>query len=216
MKQALIIANGRVEKPAELSSYTDDSTLIIAANGGIHNCTSLGIQPNIIIGDLDSMEFDEISSYREAGVEVIQFPSHKDETDLELALQYAEKHKIRDVIIIGGLGARWDMTITNILLIANPMFNRMNIRLLEGTQELFLLHPDKYTVVHGQPGDTVSLIPLTSDVFGVVTDGLEYPLNDETLKFGASRGVSNVLLKKQAMIYFKHGLLLCTLSRTGK
>jgi thiamine pyrophosphokinase len=215
MKQALIIANGVMEKPPELSSYVSASTLIIAADGGIHNCISLGIQPNVIIGDLDSMELEEIPIYREAGVEVIQYPTHKDETDLELALQYAKKHEVSELIIIGGLGARWDMTIANILLISQPMFTGINIRLMDGTQELFLLQPGVQSVVHGHPGDTISLIPLTGEVSGVITDGLEYPLNDETLQFGTSRGVSNVLLTKQAQIYFQQGFLLCILNRIG-
>ena len=215
MKQALIIANGKMEKPPALSSYVSASTLIIAADGGIHNCISLGIQPNVIIGDLDSMESEEIPIYREAGVDVIQYPTHKDETDLELALQYAKKHEVSDLIIIGGLGARWDMTIANILLIAQPMFTGINIHLMDGTQELFLLKPGVQSVVHGHPRDTISLIPLTGEVSGVITDGLEYPLNDETLQFGTSRGVSNVLLMKQAQIYFQQGFLLCILNRTG-
>ncbi len=120
MSRAFIFANGRMGKLTEIASIIQESDLIIAADGGIHNCKTIGIIPNVIIGDLDSMSSDEVTTYQEAGAEVIQFPTHKDETDLELALQYALKHELSEVIIIGALGARWDMTIANILLIANP------------------------------------------------------------------------------------------------
>lgn len=212
MKRAIIFANGRMEKLPKIVADIQASDLLIAADGGIHHCKSLGIQPHVIIGDLDSMDPNEVTAYREAGVNVIQFPAHKDETDLELALQFALKHEVAEVIILGGLGARWDMTIANILLIAHPMFTRLKIRLLDGTQELVLLRAGKRSNIQGQPGDTISLIPLAGDARGIITHGLEYPLMDETLQFGSSRGVSNVFIQEHAQIFFREGLLLCILS----
>jgi thiamine pyrophosphokinase len=215
MRRAIIIANGRMEKPPNLASYIQASTLIIAVDGGIHNCISLGIRPNVIIGDFDSIESDDLTVYRDSGMNIIRYPTHKDETDLDLALRYAMNREVSEMIIIGGLGARWDMTIANILLIAHPMYTGVNIRLLDGSQELFLLTAGNHSVVKGQPGDTLSLIPLVGDVSGVITNGLEYPLSDETLQFGSSRGVSNVLILDQAHIFFRQGLLLCILNRVG-
>ena len=216
MKQAIIVANGLMEASTDISSYKTGSALIIAADGGLHNCIILGIQPNVIIGDLDSTSQDELTAFREAGVDVIQYPTRKNKTDLELALYYAKDHEVTDVIILGGLGARWDMTMANILMITHPMLKVMNMRLLDGTQELFLLREGERTAVHGNPGDILSLIPLVGDVSGVITDGLEYPLNDETLQLGTSRGVSNVLVKDQAYLFIKQGLILCILNRVRK
>jgi thiamine pyrophosphokinase len=61
----------------------------------------------------------------------------------------------------------------------------------------------------GKPGDTVSLIPLGGDTEGITTQWLEYPLEDETLYFGSTRGISNVLLDENATVFIKKGLLLC-------
>jgi thiamine pyrophosphokinase len=216
MKQAIIFANGKMEKPEFLSSYLDSSTLIIAADGGIYNCISLGIRPNVIIGDLDSIMDEDLSIYREAGTEIIEYPKHKDETDLELAIQYALKIKVTDLLIIGGLGARWDMSIANILIIAHPMFADLRIRLLDGHQEIRLLRAGDPTIIHGQPGETISLIPIAGDVLGITTTGLEYPLNDETLQFGTARGVSNVFILEQVHISIKQGLLCCISNRPEK
>jgi len=89
----------------------------------------------------------------------------------------------------------------------------MPVRLLDGEHELLLLRttdsPKPAEIeVHGLPGDTVSLIPLGGDAQGVRTLGLEYPLHAETLFFGATRGVSNVLLDKAATISLQTGILL--------
>ena len=71
--------------------------------------------------------------------ELIKFPAHKDETDLELALQLALDRGFDEVFIIAALGNRWDMSITNILLLANPTLSKLNIRILDGSKELFLI-----------------------------------------------------------------------------
>ena len=117
-----------MEISPKILSILETSDLLIAADGGTHNCEALGIKPNIIIGDLDSMDPKEIATYRDAGVEVITYPTHKDESDLELSLKYTLAHGFREVIIIGGLGERWDMTLINILLMAKPEFSGLNSR----------------------------------------------------------------------------------------
>jgi thiamine pyrophosphokinase len=213
MKQAIILANGQMEAPTDLSSEIKDSALVIAADGGVHHCLSLGLQPDVLIGDLDSVSPDELLAYRNTGVEILQFPTHKDETDLELALIYAKDQGVKRVTLLGGLGARWDMTLANILLICHPAYANMNIHFLDGTQELFLLKAGENTTIDASPGDILSLIPLSEDVSGVTSSGLEYPLKQETLQFGTPRGVSNVFLEHQVQISIKQGLLICIVNR---
>jgi thiamine pyrophosphokinase len=209
MKQAIVFANGKMEFPFTLASYIQTTPVIIAVDGGIHNCLSLGFQPNILIGDLDSIGVEELNIYLENGVDIIRYPTHKDETDLELALQHTIMLGINAVLILGGLGARWDMTIANILLISNPVYKDMNIKFLDGDQELFILNAGDVSRILGQVGDTLSLIPLLGDVKGIQTHGLEYPLNNEILEFGTARGVSNVLNFEQVQVFFQEGLLCC-------
>jgi thiamine pyrophosphokinase len=213
LKKAIIIANGQMVKPPNLTNYITSSFIIIAADGGIRNCISLGIRPNIIIGDLDSIDDRKIGEYRDAGVRIIQYPSHKDETDLELALFHSKEIGVSEVILLGGLGARWDMTIANMLLIAHPKYKEMNIHVMDGTQELIIMRSGTQSIVHGQPGDVISLIPIAGDVTGIVTSGLYYPLNGETLQFGTARGVSNVFTQEQAQIFITQGVLLCVINR---
>ncbi len=213
MKRAIIFANGKMEIPPPIIGSILSSDLIIAADGGTQHCKSLKIAPNVIIGDFDSVVFADTSSYQQAGVEMIQYPTHKDETDLELALLYALNHEVTHVYIIGALGNRWDMTIANIMLGVHLSFSQLSIRLLDGLDELAILRGEGQTDINDRSGDTLSLIPVGGDARGIITHGLVYPLTDETLFFGSSRGVSNVIISDQARIFIKAGILLLCVSK---
>ncbi len=203
--RAIIFANGGFTDPPALQP--DD--LIVAADGGARHCLALGLTPKIVIGDFDSLNEQQIKMLQQYGAELIRYPTRKDFTDLELALQLAQQRGADEVVVLAALGGRWDQTLANVLLPASQQFASCNIRLVDGAQEISLIHAGQCLQVHGQPGDTLSLIPLSSDACGVATQGLEYPLRDETLVFGATRGVSNVLQAETAWVSLEKGLLLC-------
>ncbi|MBU1660849.1 MAG: thiamine diphosphokinase, partial [Chloroflexi bacterium] len=204
--RTLIFANGVLDHlPIEIQP--DD--FIIAADGGARHCLALGLIPAMVVGDFDSLTADELTSLEAAGAELIRHPARKDETDLELALLQAIELGASEVVILGALGARWDMTLANLLLLAHPNLRHPHIRVLAGHQEITLLRAGETVELRGQPGDTVSLIPLRGDARGITTEGLEYPLDRGGLKFGATRGISNVLLRQRASVTLEDGLLLC-------
>ncbi|NJD58624.1 MAG: thiamine diphosphokinase [Anaerolineales bacterium] len=212
MHRVFIFANGKMEQAPPIINELRPSDLVIAADGGTHHCRALGILPQVIIGDLDSLKPDDVSYYHSAGTEIKQFPAHKDETDLELALWLAIERGISQVNIIGGMGARWDMTIANVMLAAHPKFSGLSISLLDGNQALHVIHGESRSTFADRVGSTLSLIPLAGDAQGITTHGLEYPLVDETLKIGSPRGVSNVIIENPAWIYLRQGTLCCCLS----
>lgn len=207
--RAVIFANGVLNDPGGVSGLMAEDNLLIAADGGSRHCLSLKLTPDIIIGDFDSLEPEILQAFESRGSQVIQHPAHKDFTDLELALRYASEQGADDILVFGALGDRWDQTLANLLLPAHPDLVNARIRLIDANQEIYLIRSGQTFQVHGLPGDTVSLVPIHGEVNGVSTQGLEYPLSDETLDFGATRGVSNVLLERQAEIFVRKGLLLC-------
>jgi thiamine pyrophosphokinase len=219
--RAIIFANGLLDPQTDLHALLHPDDLILAADGGSRHCRALGITPYAIVGDLDSLDDAARAEWAAAGVKFYSYPTHKDYTDLELALQHALALDATDIILLGALGARWDQTMANLLLPAADELRDARIRLLDGNQEIMLLRGGSVNngtlSITGQPGDTVSLIPLGGDAIGITTEGLEYPLFDGTLYFGATRGISNVLLQEHASIYVQSGLLLCVLlHQTGQ
>ena len=111
---------------------------------------------------------------------------------------------------MGGLGHRWDQTLANLLLPVYKKLHGLHVSFWDDGQWLYLVEGEK--VIQGRVGQTLSLIPIGGDVVGVTTHGLQWPLTDETLYFGATRGVSNEILDANVVIHVRQGVLLCVVS----
>lgn len=203
--RALIFANGVYHDPFR-TPEADPEDLVIAADGGSQHCLDLEIVPDILIGDLDSSDPDLAASWQKAGVEVIQYPEEKDQTDLELALMLAQNRGADEILVYGAVGGRLDMTFGNLTLLAHPDL-RTPTTLICGAEEVHLLKPGGSLSLDGHPGEIVSLIPLQPGGALVTSTGLKYPLKKESLSYGTTRGISNVLLENQAAIQLDSGLL---------
>ena len=208
--QAIIFANGDFVSPPDIADHLDSADLVIAADGGSQHCLTLNLRPHVLIGDLDSIESSVLADWKAQGVRVIQHPVDKDQTDLELALVYAKEAGATQIAVLGGLGKRWDHSIANLLLLANPQFNGLDIVFVHGEQKLFVVKGEKR--LSAKPGQRVSLLPLSGDVKRVTTRGLKYSLKAEALLFGSSRGVSNVVINDDPQIEVQNGVLLCVIS----
>jgi thiamine pyrophosphokinase len=213
--RVVIFANGVLSEPKQCLAHIQSDDLLIAADGGALHCLDLGVNPHIVIGDFDSLAAEQLSRLEASGTQLIRHPARKDYTDLELALLHARQLSANQVIIFGALGNRWDQTLANLLLPASADFSALDIRLIDGQQEIFLVRGDQKMEIQGMPGDTLSLIPLFGDTHGITTEGLEYVLNEGSLKFGSTRGISNVLLGSNATITCREGLLVGVLIHTS-
>jgi len=197
----IIIANGllpETEIPIPLDA------LVIAADGGARHCLRLGITPQVVIGDFDSLTPAEIDTLKARGAQLLRHSADKDETDLELALDYAIRRGAREITCYGLLGGRWDMSFANLLLLAAPRFDGVRFRICAGKTAIHILRGGEHLTLHSKPGDTVSLLPL-SDLHGLTYRGLKWPLENAHLPFGAPRGVSNMLLGERGEISLATG-----------
>jgi thiamine pyrophosphokinase len=190
--------------------------LIVAADGGARHAWAAGVTPHVIIGDLDSLSPEEEAQAEASGARFVRFSPRKDETDLELALRYAAAQGAAEIVILGALGGRLDQTIANLLLLALPELRGVDVRVFAGRETISVAWSGAVTVITGQPGNTVSLIPLGGDAVGVTTDGLEWELQDDTLRFGPARGVSNVLTGTRAQVRLREGMLWCVVIHAEK
>ena len=128
----------------------------------------------------------------------------KDESDLELAIQSVVNRGYSRILIVGALGNRLDHTLANIFLLALPVLQNCEVRLDDGQVAVFLIQ--KETQIIGKKGDLVSLIPINGPVSGVATEGLYYPLNEETLHPFFTRGISNHLTRREGNSQSEIGL----------
>lgn len=206
--RAIIVASGYSQDDASWHRWVREGDLIIGADGGAAQALAWGLVPGFVIGDMDSLPDRTRRALAGQGSQFLEHPRAKDETDLELALSFAAEQGAREIILFGALGGRLDHTLSNLLLLTLPILDGVSVRIIRGREEILLVRGGEQAAVTGSPGDLVSLLPWGGDVHGVTTQGLAWPLVDETLKFGFSRGVSNEMAASQARIQVKAGHLL--------
>ncbi|MEK7177326.1 MAG: thiamine diphosphokinase [Patescibacteria group bacterium] len=202
-KRVIIFVNGNLSDFSQAKKIIKKEDFLIAVDGGANYIEKLGLTPNIIIGDIDSIKPELLKKYKS-----IKYPRKKDKTDFELAIDYCLEKKFQEIIIFGILGDRIDHMLANIFLLAKVQTeNRLiKIKIIEGKKQIFILN--KEMTIHGKIGDEVSIIPVSEKLVGITTVGLEYQLKNEELIFGSTRGISNVMNKTIVKITMKKGAAL--------
>ncbi len=207
LKRVVIIANGDLKDLSYYHGLVEESDFVLCVNGGTGHALALGLEPDTIIGDLDSLHPSDREKIDQNYTQLIGHPAEKDKSDLELALDHAVSLKPAEILIIGALGgARYDHAFINTLLLYVPLRNGISARIIDERQEIIMAR--KEAIITGSKGAYISLFALTNEVSGIVTEGLKYALNGESLSYASTRGLSNELTAEQAKITFKSGLLL--------
>lgn len=174
---------------------------VIAVDGGRAALDTLGCIPDLTLGDFDSL------GYIPDGGAVERYPSHKDKSDLELALDRVSSDGFSDVVVYGALGGRIDHTVANLQICARFAEEGLAVTLVgEDVAVRILVGPATYDLPELTRG-TVSVFAGVETAFGVTETGLEYPLDDATLSNRTSLGLSNELIGKPASVSVERGTL---------
>ena len=211
--RAVIFANGVMNQWPTGFELSPERDLIIAADGGFEHCRRWEVMPHMIVGDMDSINPADVPAHGEGEIEIHRFPTGKDETDLHLALKLAIHRNAGEIVILGALGARWDMTFSNVLILLAPFLRRAHVRILENQCEFLCLHGYQKIHLKEKSGYTVSLLPLAGPVTGIRLRGFVFPLENETLPVGTTRGISNLFKNEKAEIEIEGGHLLVIIDR---
>lgn len=204
----VIVAGSTLDGPLDPEALAG-ADLLIAADGGAHAVEAAGLLPHLLVGDFDSIDDATRRAFSEAGVETLILPVMKDETDSEVALRVAVERGAKAVTVYGALGGpRLDHLLGMVFLLTAERLRRIDVRLVDAQQELFLAAGD--CTITGNVGDLVSLLPLTPVVEGICTEGLLYALRGEALRQGMALGVSNELVTSPARVTHGPGHLLVT------
>lgn len=207
---ACIFANGELDfQPAPASNLCEciSCDYIIAADGGARSCLNLGIKPDLIIGDMDSIDSDTESTL--AGVERVLFPREKDKTDTECTIDEALKRNYSQVTILGGVGSRIDHTIGNIALAARYAGK---VALATNDGLLIGLGSSHKCTLSGPLGSIVSIV-VWGERARIQTRGLKYPIDNANLETGAG-GISNEISEDSSTIYVITGTVLLFIEKS--
>jgi thiamine pyrophosphokinase len=211
MSKAILVAGGQTESGTAVSVVLDEARttqyVIVGVDGGTDAALALDLSPTLVIGDMDSISPYILATVEAQHIEIIRHPPEKDETDLELALMEVVQRGATWIRILGAIGNRLDQTIANIYLLGLPILDGIDVKLVAGEQTTWLIGVGKHQLA-GKIGDTISLIPFNIDAQGITTNGLKYPLKNETLSLGPARGVSNVIISPKPTVTINQGQLL--------
>ncbi|MEX1218636.1 MAG: thiamine diphosphokinase [Acidimicrobiales bacterium] len=207
-RTAIIVMGGVRPVIGLASALEHDDALVITADSGAVFALAAGFAIDFAVGDFDSIPPPVLIDLEQSGVQIERHPAEKDATDLELAIDIALREGAEVITIVGGHGGRVDQSLANALLLASPRYAHLSMHALLDSASVSVAHGGGGVTFVGKPGDVVSLLPMHGDAKGVRTEGLDYPLEGETLAVGTTRGVSNVLSGLQATVTLEVGTLL--------
>lgn len=198
MKKCYIIAAGEGVN-FKLSKSAED--LIIAADGGLLALEKMGITPDIILGDFDSLNFVP------KGENVIKLPIKKDDTDTLAAVKIALEKGFRHIFIYGGTGGRTDHTVANIQTLSYIAEKGAKGYIISD-REIFTVISDSSISFKSKAKGIISVFSLSDTAKGVSIKGLSFELLNATLKNSFPIGVSNSFKGEEAFVSVRKGTLL--------
>ena len=189
-----------------MKEIADKADLCVGVDGGTRYCLELGLTPDVVIGDLDSLEAEYVTRLEELNIPLERHPCDKDKTDLELGIELAISRGAKRVTLLASLAGRLDQAIGNVLALTRQDMEaaleyydgRFVVRALWGGESLAILSPI---------GTRVSCLPI-GEARGVTNAGLKWPLNGAVLEPGSGWGMSNMVEEHPAMVSLEYGLML--------
>ena len=190
MKKALIVAGAPTDlSEKRIRELLAGSPTVIAVDSGAHVVHALGALPTVVVGDLDSADPDVIADLATAGVEISNAPVEKDETDLLLALEWAEAHCVEELEVIGVTGGRIDHFLAAFGDLARHAHLRPTIR--ESDFDIYFLTPEARGELRSPDAQDLSAIALLGEA-AVSIGGCAYALDRDVLQPLSGLGVSNI------------------------
>lgn len=189
-----------------------DGDYCIAVDGGLGYCGILGVEPDKIIGDFDSVSEGERKALEQLKAQVpdlvLELNPEKDDTDMLAALKYGLELGYRDFRIYAGTGGRFDHTLANIQCLLYLKNHDATGYLVDGTGMILVLQNE---AVHFQKSleGYLSLFSLGREAKGVSIQGMKYTLKDYTMSNDFPIGISNEFIGEEAVISVSDGELVC-------
>lgn len=206
---ALIIGNGSDIEKERIDNINID--YVICADGGLEKAEKLNLRPNLILGDFDSVDSTVLEYYKNLNIETVTFPSEKDYTDMELAINHAIKIGFKDIILVGATGTRLDHTVANLLLIEEYHKKNINIKILDNNNLIQIVN-NSMIIPYGKK-HFVSIIPLSEKIAGLTLEGFKYPLNNINISRGSTMCISNEITENKGVIKLIKGSALVFISK---
>lgn len=202
--KGLLIANGNnILDSKILEELVDNTEYIVAVDGGIKYLIDINKIPNVLIGDLDSINKKDLEFLNRKNIRKIQYPEMQDSTDTELAVDFMIGKGIKDITLIGVTGSRIDHTISNILLLKRLKDKNIKGKIIDNNNTIYYV--DDIIKIRKLDNMNISIIPLSLTGIVVDLEGFLYSVTEEKIEFGSTLAVSNKLIDEYGVIEIKRG-----------
>ncbi|MGD6833268.1 thiamine diphosphokinase [Sutcliffiella halmapala] len=208
-----IVAGGPLEYIPDLKANTSESITWVGVDRGVHYLLEQTIIPQKAFGDFDSVTAAELDEMKRKISDLDMFPSEKDETDTELAINWAMAQKPTSITMFGVTGGRLDHFLGNVQLMLKGIQNGITIEIQDKQNILTLVNPGQYSIRKDENLPFISFLPITPTVSGITLDGFKYPLKNRNIKWGDTLCISNELDTENGTFSFKDGILMMIRSR---
>jgi thiamine pyrophosphokinase len=211
-KKACIITGGDISE-AFLAEYLDKYPEVkrIVVDGALEITHRLGIKPDFIVGDFDTVN-QELLEHYEKDI-ILRHPPEKDQTDTELAIETALNSGCNRLVFFGATGSRLDHSLGNIFLLERLLKQGITAEILNENNRLYLKNREFVLYRKETAGDYVSLLPLTETVEKVTLCGFKYPVEHLTFYRKKTLGISNEITEEEARAEFSQGIFIVVESR---
>ncbi|QCJ42017.1 thiamine diphosphokinase [Bacillus sp. S3] len=205
-----ILAGGPEELLPNLIDYTEENAIWVGVDRGVFHLLTRNIIPEIAFGDFDSVSPEELLFIESQVSELKRYNPEKDETDMELALNWALAQKPSIVRLFGATGGRLDHLFANVHLLLNPLKEKhpADVYLIDRHNIVFLKEPGSYFIEKMKSKKYVSFVPLTLDVSGITLNGFKFPLKNQHISLGSTLCISNELINDYGTFSFSEGILI--------
>ncbi|MGQ9798692.1 MAG: thiamine diphosphokinase [Ignavibacterium sp.] len=202
MKKCIIIANGRPPSKSVINFFKSKGySTLICADGGANSAFKLGLVPDFIIGDLDSIFPETLKFYSDKST-IIKVKRQND-TDVEKCLKFAIRKKYTEALLLGVTGDRLDHTICNLGIVIK-FYQKIKCNIV--AENSYLTPTDKTIILKSKAGETISIYAFDKQT-KITSTGLKYHLRNSSLPFGEKESTSNVAIKNQVKFIVKGGII---------
>lgn len=210
-----ILAGGPEDLLPELALYDNETDIWVGVDKGVLTLIQNGIHPKMAFGDFDSVTQQELSLIEEKVKEINRFKPEKDETDMELALNWALLQKSVSIRLFGATGGRLDHLFANIQLLLNPILEEqpVHIEIIDRKNIVYIKPPGEYSIKKNKNFRYISFVPITMEIRGLTLKGFKYPLRNRHIPIGSTLCISNELINEYGTFSFTEGILMIVRSK---
>lgn len=204
MRHYLIVANGNF-LAKEIICEAAENKIIIALDGSSNRLMRMQIMPQIIIGDLDSIDLIDPNLIQNRNDLTILLRDDQNLTDLTKAIHYCDEQHAASITIVCAIGARMDHH-EGAMRALRKSYSEQRPMLLHTEMQTIRYAKNETVVMHGEIGDKCGILAYPHGYFS--SQGLGYDVTDFELSFGYSESIANFLAKPEARVDIKGEALL--------